>query len=220
MPGITQNGRLHLSFHAQKSQKWTASPPILGGSGHEIKGVADHFGGFRAWIPERSDFFQIDLAVTRSEATFLRGPKDPLPFWQGSLRGSVGGLMEFRWISGSGGLGGSYWVRSQKMPSSRKCLHQNSVQNGPIDSFTALMGTIFVAISVFMSRAPKVDPDPKKRLRHKVARAEILCRMHRSTASQLSRGVFSWPFLCLCLWATFQQPSGNFWTTLDNWGVR
>ena len=70
--------------------------------------------------------------------------------------------MEFRWISGSGGLGGSYWVRSQKMPSSRKCSHRNSVQNGPIDSFTALMGTIFVAISVFMSRAPKVDPDPKK----------------------------------------------------------
>ena len=69
--------------------------------------------------------------------------------------------MEFRWISGSGGLGGSYWARSQKMPSSRKCSHRNSVQNGPIDSFTALMGTIFVAISVFMSRAPKVDPDPK-----------------------------------------------------------
>ena len=40
-------------FHARKSLKWAASPPILGGSGHEIKGVADHFGGFRAWIPER-----------------------------------------------------------------------------------------------------------------------------------------------------------------------
>ena len=32
-----------------------ALPPILGFSGHEIKGVADHLGGFRAWIPERSD---------------------------------------------------------------------------------------------------------------------------------------------------------------------
>ena len=84
--------------------------------------------------------------------------------------------MEFRWISGSGGLGGSYWVLSRKMPSSRKCSHRNSVQNGPtpIDSFTALMGTISVAISVFMSRAPKVDPDHKKRLRHTVSRAEIL----------------------------------------------
>ena len=59
--------------------------------------------------------------------------------------------MEFRWISGSGGLGGSYWAGSQKMPSSRKCSHRNSVQNGPIDSFTALTGTVFVAISVFMS---------------------------------------------------------------------
>ena len=29
----------------------------FGFSGHEIKGIADHFGGFQAWIPERSDFF-------------------------------------------------------------------------------------------------------------------------------------------------------------------
>ena len=67
MPGIPQNGRLHILFHARKSQKWAASPPILGGSGHEIKGVADHFGGFRAWIPERSDFFKGP-----------KGPKGPL----------------------------------------------------------------------------------------------------------------------------------------------
>ena len=51
------------------------APPIFCFSEHEIKGVADHFGGFRAWIPERSDFFQIDLAVSRSEATFLIGTK-------------------------------------------------------------------------------------------------------------------------------------------------
>ena len=73
MPGIPQNGRLHLLFHARKSTKWAASPPILGGSGHEIKGVADHFGGFRAWIPERSDFFKGP-----------KGPKGPLglaPGW-------------------------------------------------------------------------------------------------------------------------------------------
>ena len=31
-------------FHARKNPKWAASPPILGGSGNEIKGVADHFG--------------------------------------------------------------------------------------------------------------------------------------------------------------------------------
>ena len=31
-------------FHARKSKKWAASPTILGGSGHEIRGVADHFG--------------------------------------------------------------------------------------------------------------------------------------------------------------------------------
>ena len=34
---------------------------------HEIKSVADNFGGFRAWIPERSDFFKGP-----------KGPKGPL----------------------------------------------------------------------------------------------------------------------------------------------
>ena len=63
MPGIPQNGRLHLLFHAQNLPKWAAKPPIVCFSGHEIKGVADHFGGFPAWIPRRSDF--------------LRGPKAP-----------------------------------------------------------------------------------------------------------------------------------------------
>ena len=67
MPGIHQNGRLHLLFHARKSKKWAASPPILVGSGHEIKAVANHFGEFRAWIPERSDFFKGP-----------KGPKGPL----------------------------------------------------------------------------------------------------------------------------------------------
>ena len=46
---------------------------MLGFSGHEIKGVADHLGGFRAWIPERSDFFKGPKAPraprTWSEAT-------------------------------------------------------------------------------------------------------------------------------------------------------
>ena len=67
MPGIPQNGRLHLLFHAQNLPKWAAKPPILCFSGHKIKGVADHFGGFRAWIPERSDFFKGP-----------KGPKGPL----------------------------------------------------------------------------------------------------------------------------------------------
>ena len=65
--GIPQNGQLHLLFHARKSPEWAASPPILGGSGHKIKCVADHFGAFRAWIPERSDFFKGP-----------KGPKGPL----------------------------------------------------------------------------------------------------------------------------------------------
>ena len=67
MPGIPQNGRLHLFFYARKSPKWAAKPPIFCFSWHEIKGVADHFGGFRAWIPERSDFFKGS-----------KGPKGPL----------------------------------------------------------------------------------------------------------------------------------------------
>ena len=50
--------------------------PLWGGSGHEIKGVAEHFRGFRAWTPERSDFLRGPKAPwARSEATFLRGPK-------------------------------------------------------------------------------------------------------------------------------------------------
>ena len=64
MPGVPQNGRLDLLFHYRKGKKWAASPIILEGAGHEIEGAADHFGGFRAWIPERSDFF--------------KGPKGPL----------------------------------------------------------------------------------------------------------------------------------------------
>ena len=40
----------------------------------------------------------------------------------------------------------------QKMLSSQKRSHRNSVQNGPIEKFTALTGTIFVSISMFMSR--------------------------------------------------------------------
>ena len=67
MPGIPQNGQLRILFHARKSKKLAASQSILGGSGHEIKCVADHFGGFRAWIPERSDFFKGP-----------KGPKGPL----------------------------------------------------------------------------------------------------------------------------------------------
>ena len=52
----------------------------MGDSGREIKGVSDHFGGFRAWIPERSDFFKGP-----------EGPKGPLgpersDFFKGPLR--------------------------------------------------------------------------------------------------------------------------------------
>ena len=81
MPGIHQNGRLHLLFHAQNLPKWSATPIVLGGSGHEIKGVADHFKGFRAWIPERSDFLKGPkgpkgpLGPERSD--FFKGPKGP-----------------------------------------------------------------------------------------------------------------------------------------------
>ena len=81
MPGIPQNGPLHLLFHAQKILKRAASPPNLGGSGHEIKCVADHFGGFRAWILERSDFFKGakgpkgPLGPERSD--FFKGPQGP-----------------------------------------------------------------------------------------------------------------------------------------------
>ena len=80
MLGIPQNGRLHLLFHAQNLPKWPAI--ILGGSGHEIRGVADRVRGFRAWITERSDFFKGPkgpLGPERSD--FLRGPKAPRAPW-------------------------------------------------------------------------------------------------------------------------------------------
>ena len=90
---------LRSEIHARNPQKWSATPfascpepPKMGGeaahfglSGHEIKGVADHLGGFRAGIPERSDFLRGPKAPrapwARSEATFLRGPKAPRAPW-------------------------------------------------------------------------------------------------------------------------------------------
>ena len=42
--------------------------------------------------------------------------------------------------------------RSQKTSSSQKRLHRNSGQNRPIERSTALTGTIFVTLSVFVSR--------------------------------------------------------------------
>ena len=47
----------------------------------------------------------------------------------------------------------------QKMSSSQSCSHRNSVRNAPIESSTALAGTLFVTISMFMSRGP--TPIPK-----------------------------------------------------------
>ena len=72
----------------------------------------------------------------------------------------------------------------QKMSSSQSCSHRNSVQNAPVESSTALTATLFVKI-------PKFGHNPKKSHHHKVVRTEILCRMHRSRAPQLSRRPFS-----------------------------
>ena len=71
------------------------------------------------------------------------------------------------------------------MSSSRSCSHRNSVQNAPIESSTALTVTLFM-------KTQKIDHDPKKCRHHKVVRAEILCRMVKSRAPQLSRRPFSW----------------------------
>ena len=48
--------------------------------------------------------------------------------------------------------------RLQKVALSRKRSRRNSVQNGPIERSTALTGTIFVTISVLMSRSPVSEP--------------------------------------------------------------
>ena len=99
----------------------------------------------------------------------------------------------------------------QKMPSSQRCSHRNSMQNVPIESSTAFTGTTLVTISMFMSWSPKFELDTNKCRCHKVVRTEILSRMHRSRAPQLLRGPLSWLFPCLCLGATFQQSWGNLW---------
>ena len=49
-------------------------------------------------------------------------------------------------------LDGRSAVADSKKSSSQKRSRRNSVQNAPIGIFTALMGTIFVTISVFLSR--------------------------------------------------------------------
>ena len=65
-------------FMPGKAQ-WTASPPIFAFSGYERKGVADHFGGFRAWILERSDFFKGPKGPKGPERSdFFKRPKGPL----------------------------------------------------------------------------------------------------------------------------------------------
>ena len=87
----------------------------------------------------------------------------------------------------------AYWKKFapiQKVSPSQSCSHRNSVQNGPIEGSTALMATLFV-------KKYKIDPDPKKCRHHKVVRTEILCRMHRSRNSQLSRWPFSWKIINL-----------------------
>ena len=77
------------------------------------------------------------------------------------------------------------WPRPKKISSLQSCSHRNSVQHGQIESSTALTATLFV-------KNPKFDPDPKKRRCRKVVRTEILCRMVKSRAPQLSRQPFSW----------------------------
>ena len=53
-----------------------------------------------------------------------------------------------------------YRSQSQIMPWSQKRSHRNSVQNGPIERFTALTRTTFMTIPMFISRRQKIDPDP------------------------------------------------------------
>ena len=54
------------------------------------------------------------------------------------------------------------WLIFQKTASSQKRLHRNSVQNGPIERSTALTGTIFVPVSVFVLRDNFCNPWPNR----------------------------------------------------------
>ena len=168
MPGIPQNGRLHLLFHARKSPKWAASPPILGGSGHEIKSVADHFGGIRAWIPERSNFF--------------KGPKNP--------NGPLGPELPM-----GGCKGGS---RTSEMSLGCPWHGPEGMLNSALVNNLARLGltwSSWLVCQVGQVVFPKLVTDPdghfpdldaRKPRRHKVVRTEILCRIVRPRNSQLS----------------------------------
>ena len=106
-------------------------------------------------------------------------------------------------------------IRKTSLPQKRS--HRNSVQNGPIERSTALTGTIFVTISVFMSQGPKVEPNLppstvlylKKRRRRKNVCTEIPVRTVRSRGPQLLRGLFARPLLYLGLGAIFGQLLDN-----------
>ena len=50
-------------------------------------------------------------------------------------------------------LAAKIWPRSQRALSSQSCSHRNSLQNGAVDKFTALIGTTFVTISNHASHA-------------------------------------------------------------------
>ena len=103
------------------------------------------------------------------------------------------------------------------MQSSQLDSRRSSVQHGMVDKLAAFMATIFMPNLIFISPPVSDDPDSQKR-HHKSVRTKILCRMHRSAYSQLSRKLFSWLFLCLLLGATFKQLLGNFQAT--SWRLR
>ena len=73
------------------------------------------------------------------------------------------------------------------MQSSRKDSHRNSVQNGPVDRFTALTVTIFVNFSVFVSRGDfqyGCEPNQNRRNRNRRNRQNCL---NRTAANRLNR---------------------------------
>ena len=111
----------------------------------------------------------------------------------------------------------------QKMSSSQSCSHRNSVQNAPIDKLTALTGTTFVTISVFISRGQKLTPITKSVVVTKLF-APKFCAEWSDREIDSSHGDHFldnfcfyvsgrfWPPLANNLWATFGQLLDNFWT--------
>ena len=101
----------------------------------------------------------------------------------------------------------------QKMLLSLSCSHRNSVQNAPIESSTALVGTTFVTISVFMSSGNFWTAFGQHLDNFWTTFGQLLDNMWATFGNLLDN---CWAFVWQLLdnfWTTYGQLLGNFRAT-------